>query len=100
MQIALEATLHNVQYAAMTLDEYLTANKETAEAFAKRIGRATSTITRLRKGETRPDWGTADAITAATEGKVQPNDFSQRDASAIAVQDEPPATDASHGEAA
>jgi hypothetical protein len=90
MQIALEATLHNVQYAAMTLDEYLTANK----------GRATSTITRLRKGETRPDWGTADAITAATEGKVQPNDFSQRDASAIAVQDEPPATDASHGEAA
>lgn len=60
----------------MTLDEYLTAEKETAEAFGARIGRSTSTITRLRKGETRPDWDTLDLIIIATDQKVTPNDFS------------------------
>lgn len=59
----------------MTLDDYLRLTGETAEAFARRIERAPSTISRLRKGETRPDWATMDAIKRATDGQVTPNDF-------------------------
>lgn len=59
----------------MTLDDYLRLTGETADSFARRIERATSTVTRLRKGETRPDWATMDAIKLATDGQVTPNDF-------------------------
>jgi hypothetical protein len=59
----------------MTLDEYLSLHGETAQKFARRVKRATSTITRLRNLETKPDWPTATAILLATKGKVTPNDF-------------------------
>lgn len=64
-----------VQYPPMTLDQYLTENNETAVAFGARIDRATSTVTRLRNGETKPDQATLARIFAATNGQVTANDF-------------------------
>ncbi len=54
----------------MTLDQYLTKRGETAEAFARRIGAATSTVTRIRRGEMAPGLETLLAIQKATGGKV------------------------------
>lgn len=59
----------------MTLDEYLTEQNITAAAFAKRIERAVSTVTRIRKGDQHPDSDTLQSIVYATNGAVTPNDF-------------------------
>lgn len=59
----------------MTLSEYMKLNGLTATALATETGLAVSTITRLVRGERRPEWDTLAKITAATGGKVQPNDF-------------------------
>lgn len=59
----------------MTLDQYLTRNKMTATKMAQILGRAISTVTRIRKGEIKPDYSTIQEIVDVTEGRVTPNDF-------------------------
>ncbi len=64
-----------MHFLSMTLDEYLTVNGITDAAFAMAIGRSQSSVNRLRRGETRPDWKTLKRISEATNGAVTPNDF-------------------------
>lgn len=59
----------------MTLDQYLTRNKMTATEMAQILGRAISTVTRIRKGEIKPDYSTIQEIVDVTGGRVTPNDF-------------------------
>ena len=59
----------------MTLDQYLTRNKMTATEMAQILGRAISTVTRIRKGEIKPDYSTIQEIVDVTDGRVTPNDF-------------------------
>lgn len=59
----------------MTLDQYLTRNKMTATEMAQILGRAISTVTRIRKGEIKPDYSTIQEIVNVTDGRVTPNDF-------------------------
>lgn len=59
----------------MKLSQWLEINKTTASAFAETIGRSTSTVTRLVRGETTPRSSTMGAINKVTDGAVQPNDF-------------------------
>jgi transcriptional regulator with XRE-family HTH domain len=61
--------------ASMKLDQYLTLHDLTEAAFAEEIGVVPSTVWRMRRGETRPDWKTLEAIKHATSGAVTPNDF-------------------------
>lgn len=64
----------------MTLDQYLIDKDITDAAFAERIGRDPATVSRLRRGLTKPDWHTLDRIREATLGNVMPNDFLPSDA--------------------
>lgn len=64
-----------MQYMSMTLDEYLTSKEITDADFAKRIERDPGTVSRLRRGLTKPDWQTLPRILDATNGEVTPNDF-------------------------
>lgn len=59
----------------MKLEDFLKTNEITKQAFAERIGVAPSTITRLLTGKHVPDRATMNAIIAATDGAVTPNDF-------------------------
>lgn len=59
----------------MTLDQYLTRNKMTATDLANIMGRAVSTVTRIRKGEIKPDFDTIQELVDVTDGRVTPNDF-------------------------
>lgn len=59
----------------MKLSEYLRRQKLTHQAFADKIGRNVSTVSRLARDLTYPDWQTMTAIELATGGKVTPNDF-------------------------
>lgn len=59
----------------MKLDQYLSEHDLTDTAFAALIGRTQSSVSRLRRSETRPDWETLERIQAATNGAVTPNDF-------------------------
>jgi transcriptional regulator with XRE-family HTH domain len=59
----------------MKLSDWLSREGLTALAFASRIERSHTTIGRLLKGETRPDWETLQRIHAATGGEVTANDF-------------------------
>jgi len=59
----------------MRLSDYLREKKTTAVAFADRIGRAPSTVTRILSGQHTPDAATMRAIIEATDGAVSPNDF-------------------------
>ncbi len=69
----------------MKLDQYLKDNRLTDKEFGARIGRGQSSVTRLRRGETLPDWETARRISVETGGLVMPNDF---------LPETPPATQA------
>lgn len=64
-----------MQYLPMTLEDYLTTNEITDAEFAKRIERDPGTVSRLRRGLTKPDWQTLPRIFDATNGAVTPNDF-------------------------
>lgn len=65
-----------MQYSGMKLSDWFNQQDGlTATEFARRIERATSTVTRIIKEEVRPDWGTMDAISRETGGAVTPNDF-------------------------
>lgn len=55
----------------MTLERYLKRHDLTASAFAKHAGVATSTITRILRGEMSPTLGLAKRIETATGGKVR-----------------------------
>ena len=59
----------------MQLSVYLSEQDLTASAFAKKIKRHKATISRILRGETRPDLATMDRILSVTEGAVTPNDF-------------------------
>lgn len=59
----------------MKLSDYLKAEGITATAFANRIGRSKSTVTRAMRGQSIPDKETMDKIVAETGGQVLPNDF-------------------------
>lgn len=59
----------------MKLSAYLEKRNETASAFAERIGRNVSTVSRLARGLTDPDRETMNRIMQATVGRVKPNDF-------------------------
>lgn len=60
---------------AMTLEQYLTSQKLTATAFAKKINKAVSTVTRIKHREIMPDPETVVAIYVATHGFVEPNSY-------------------------
>lgn len=59
----------------MKLSEYLTLKDLTATDFAKKAGLQVSTITRILRGERRPEWSTLSKIQKASGNKVRPNDF-------------------------
>lgn len=59
----------------MKLETYLSEHELTDEAFAALINRNQSTVSRLKRGVTRPDWQTLAAIANATDGAVTANDF-------------------------
>ena len=67
--------MYVVHIKNMTLDQFLSIHQMTNAEFAFKIGRDTSTVSRIRKSKTRPDWQTAAKINAATNGAVTPNDF-------------------------
>ena len=66
----------------MQLSHYLSQNELTATAFAEKIGRHKSTVTRILRGEMRPDLDTMQRILDETAGQVTPNDFFDVQASA------------------
>ncbi|WP_246252053.1 helix-turn-helix domain-containing protein [Ancylobacter pratisalsi] len=59
----------------MNLANYLAANELTDAAFAERIGRERSFVTRLRTGRATPSLATVAAIQVATNGAVTATDF-------------------------
>lgn len=58
----------------MDIQSYLTRAKITQAAFAEKIGRHPSTVSRILNGEL-PGWEVMARIFEATRGKVRPNDF-------------------------
>lgn len=59
----------------MKLRDYLDETKTTAQAFAEKIGRSPSTVTRILAGQHIPDPKTMRSIIDETGGRVTPNDF-------------------------
>jgi DNA-binding XRE family transcriptional regulator len=60
---------------AMTLGDYLLFAGYGDAWFAALVGVDRTTISRLRRGNTRPTWEVAAKIVEATNGAVTPNDF-------------------------
>lgn len=59
----------------MKLADWMTLAGIKDSAFAEKVGRDQSTISRIRRGEVLPDWSTVVRIAEATEGAVTANDF-------------------------
>jgi hypothetical protein len=59
----------------MTLDAYLTDKNMSDAEFGGLIRRNQSTVYRLRRNLTRPDWATLSNIVKATGGEVTAADF-------------------------
>lgn len=59
----------------MKLAQYLTDNDLKPAAFADRIGVAPSTITRILRGERKPQLDLIRKIKAGTDGQVTADDF-------------------------
>lgn len=59
----------------MTLDRFLSLSNTLPSQFAARIGVSASTITRIVRGERRPNLETLQKIVRATEGAVTADDF-------------------------
>ncbi|MFA7308105.1 MAG: XRE family transcriptional regulator [Hyphomicrobium sp.] len=59
----------------MKLNEYLSSNGISDADFATAIERDRSSVSRLRRSKTKPDWETAQRIYEATAGAVTPTDF-------------------------
>lgn len=67
--------MHPMHITGMKLDQYLSQNQITDVAFAAKIGVASTTVMRWRRGLVRPDWSTIPKIGEATNGAVTANDF-------------------------
>lgn len=50
------------------------------EAFGKRIGASSATVSRLENGKQCPSWGLMSRIVSATDGAIRPEDFFPADA--------------------
>lgn len=61
----------------MKLADYLTSKDLSDADFALAIECDRTTVSRLRRGITRPTWAQAERIRDATQGAVTPNDFLQ-----------------------
>jgi DNA-binding transcriptional regulator YdaS (Cro superfamily) len=59
----------------MTLTEYLRSQKETHDAFARRLGVHSVTVSKWCSGAMRPSWPKMEAISRATGGAVTAADF-------------------------
>jgi DNA-binding transcriptional regulator YdaS (Cro superfamily) len=59
----------------MTLTEYLRSRKETHDAFARRLGVHSVTVSKWCSGSMRPSWPKMGAISRATDGAVTAADF-------------------------
>lgn len=59
----------------MKLAEWMTSESVDDEGMADRVGADRSTISRIRRGETRPSWPLVARIKAATGGAVSADDF-------------------------
>jgi transcriptional regulator with XRE-family HTH domain len=59
----------------MKLGEWLKAEAMTQDQFAALSGISIASVSRLVRGQQRPDWDTMQKIADATAGAVQPNDF-------------------------
>ena len=59
----------------MKLADYMALVGIKDTAFAEKVGRDQSTISRIRRGEVLPDWSTVARIAEATDGAVTANDF-------------------------
>jgi transcriptional regulator with XRE-family HTH domain len=59
----------------MHLSEYMLEKGLSDEAVAEAVNRSRPTISRIRRGVVRPDWGTIEEIRKFTGGAVTPNDF-------------------------
>jgi DNA-binding transcriptional regulator YdaS (Cro superfamily) len=59
----------------MTLTEYLRSQKETHDAFARRLGVHSVTVSKWCSGAMRPSWPKMEAISRATDGAVTAADF-------------------------
>jgi hypothetical protein len=65
----------------MTLDQYLTKLEITDAEFAIKVEHDRTTVSRWRRGETKPDWKALKLIKRETGGCVMPNDFIDAQAS-------------------
>ena len=59
----------------MKLADYLASKDLNDAAFAEMLGCDRSTVSRLRRADTKPSWGQAERIREITGGLVTPNDF-------------------------
>lgn len=59
----------------MNLADYLFQNRISDGDFAASIGVDRSSVNRMRRGITRPDWPTVERIIEVTAGAVTANDF-------------------------
>lgn len=59
----------------MRLNAYLKRENLSITAFAARINRNPSSVSRVLRGLTRPDWDTLREIARVTDGEVMPDDF-------------------------
>lgn len=73
--MCLTCKVHIMHIMGMTLQEFLTLKNLSDPDFGVLIGRDRTTVMRLRRGDTKPDWKTMEAIVSATQGEVTPNDF-------------------------
>ena len=73
--LCLTPAMYQAHIASMNLDQYISSHSLTNAEFASLIGRDTSTVSRLRKNKTLPDWATVAKIYKATNGEVSANDF-------------------------
>ena len=73
--IVLDLHVYDMHITGMKLAAYLKANNLSDAEFAALIGKDRTSVIRLRTGNTRPTWDTAEKIAAATNGAVTPNDF-------------------------
>ncbi len=68
-----------VHFIAMKLADYMRVNNVTDVALAAKLGVASTTVLRWRRGFTKPDWPVVPEIAKYTNGKVMANDFADYD---------------------
>jgi transcriptional regulator with XRE-family HTH domain len=71
----LDTHVRTTHSLAMKLALWLDANDLSDAEFGRRIGKAHSTVLRLKRGEIRPSLETVEAIRTETNGSVTADDF-------------------------